>query len=386
MEFPTGQASTIGGRLVELAGRFPRRRRAIPDSRPRARRAARVADPGRAPAGAARLAGNHRARQGVAMTPRRRRLTPEKMIALLRDGNVSEFFGRARLLEPADLADVLALADEDERVEIAKLLPPELTGEALTEMPEHRARRGDAGGAHVGAGRRDRGRDARRRRGGPPGRAGARAAAPHPVRGGRAGAGRRRAPPRIRRGERRRTHDRGHGHGRRGRHRARGAGEHPPAGGGRRGLHRDLRGGTGPAPGRDPGLQAPGDRGAGPDGAGAHGGARRDRRPRDGPGGGGPPHGPLQRAQHSGGGPRRPSSRAHHLRRRVGRRGAGGHRGPAPLRRRVGRKKISAPAGSRRSRPGCRGWWSICSRRSSRLRWWACSATWCGRSPRSPPG
>lgn len=67
---------------------------------------------------------------------RRRRMTPEKMIALLRDGNVSEFFGRARLLEPADLADVLALADEDERVEIAKLLPPELTGEALTEMPD----------------------------------------------------------------------------------------------------------------------------------------------------------------------------------------------------------------------------------------------------------
>jgi len=67
---------------------------------------------------------------------RRRRVTPEKMIGLLRDGNVSEFFARARMLEPADLADVLALADEDERIEIAKLLPPELTGEALTEMPE----------------------------------------------------------------------------------------------------------------------------------------------------------------------------------------------------------------------------------------------------------
>ncbi|HEV8197361.1 MAG TPA: magnesium transporter [Gemmatimonadales bacterium] len=66
----------------------------------------------------------------------RRRLSPENMISLLRDGHVSEFFGRARMLEATDLADVLALADDDERVEIAKLLPPELTGEALTEMPE----------------------------------------------------------------------------------------------------------------------------------------------------------------------------------------------------------------------------------------------------------
>jgi magnesium transporter len=66
----------------------------------------------------------------------RRRLSPEKMISLLRDGHVSEFFGRARLLEATDLADVLALADDDERIEIAKLLPPDLTGEALTEMPE----------------------------------------------------------------------------------------------------------------------------------------------------------------------------------------------------------------------------------------------------------
>jgi magnesium transporter len=65
----------------------------------------------------------------------RKTLPAERLIGLLRDGNVSEFFARARMLEPADLADVLALADEDERVEIAKLLPPNLTGEALIEMP-----------------------------------------------------------------------------------------------------------------------------------------------------------------------------------------------------------------------------------------------------------
>ena len=60
----------------------------------------------------------------------------QDLIALLREGRVSEFLGRARMLDPADLADVLALADDDERVEIAKLLPPDLTGEALIEMPD----------------------------------------------------------------------------------------------------------------------------------------------------------------------------------------------------------------------------------------------------------
>ncbi|HEV8598426.1 MAG TPA: magnesium transporter [Gemmatimonadales bacterium] len=59
----------------------------------------------------------------------------QDLIALLREGKISEFLARSRLLEPADLADVLALADDEERVEIAKLLPPDLTGEALVEMP-----------------------------------------------------------------------------------------------------------------------------------------------------------------------------------------------------------------------------------------------------------
>ena len=60
----------------------------------------------------------------------------DRLIALLRDGQVSEFLAHARMLEAADLADVLALADDDERVEIAKLLPPDLTGEALVAMPD----------------------------------------------------------------------------------------------------------------------------------------------------------------------------------------------------------------------------------------------------------
>jgi magnesium transporter len=66
----------------------------------------------------------------------RRPLPAARLLELLREGQVSEFLARARLLEAADLADVLAQADEDERIEIAKLLPPDLTGEALIEMPE----------------------------------------------------------------------------------------------------------------------------------------------------------------------------------------------------------------------------------------------------------
>ena len=65
----------------------------------------------------------------------RKPLAPGRMLALFRAGNTVEFVARAQMLEPADLADVLALAKDEERVEIANLLPPELTGEALIEMP-----------------------------------------------------------------------------------------------------------------------------------------------------------------------------------------------------------------------------------------------------------
>jgi magnesium transporter len=60
----------------------------------------------------------------------------EVLLGLVRDGQVNEFVRRAAELEPADLADVLAEADDDERVEIVKLLPPALSAQALSELPE----------------------------------------------------------------------------------------------------------------------------------------------------------------------------------------------------------------------------------------------------------
>jgi magnesium transporter len=63
-------------------------------------------------------------------------VSAETLLALVRDGEVNEFVVRAAELEPADLADVLAIADDDERIEIVKLLPPELSALALSELPE----------------------------------------------------------------------------------------------------------------------------------------------------------------------------------------------------------------------------------------------------------
>ncbi len=62
--------------------------------------------------------------------------TADYMVALARAGQVEEFIRLATGLEPADLGDVLAALDEGERLEIVRLLPPALSGEALVEMPE----------------------------------------------------------------------------------------------------------------------------------------------------------------------------------------------------------------------------------------------------------
>jgi magnesium transporter len=62
--------------------------------------------------------------------------TADFMVALARSGQVDEFIRLATDLEPADLGDVLAALDEGERLEIVRLLPPALSGEALVEMPE----------------------------------------------------------------------------------------------------------------------------------------------------------------------------------------------------------------------------------------------------------
>ena len=59
----------------------------------------------------------------------------EELLALWRTGRIDEFLARSDELDPADLADVLAAAADDERIAIVKRLPASLSGSALWEMP-----------------------------------------------------------------------------------------------------------------------------------------------------------------------------------------------------------------------------------------------------------
>jgi magnesium transporter len=63
-------------------------------------------------------------------------LSVDAMIALIRGGRLAEFLVRAVKLEPADLADVFAQLEDDERLEVVKRLPPDVSGSALVEMRE----------------------------------------------------------------------------------------------------------------------------------------------------------------------------------------------------------------------------------------------------------
>ncbi|HET7470415.1 MAG TPA: magnesium transporter [Gemmatimonadales bacterium] len=69
------------------------------------------------------------------MTPSDDRVA--RMVDLVRTGEITVFVRRAREFEPADLADVLAALDERDRLTVVQALPPELSGQALVEMPEH---------------------------------------------------------------------------------------------------------------------------------------------------------------------------------------------------------------------------------------------------------
>jgi magnesium transporter len=60
----------------------------------------------------------------------------DRMVELVRKGEIALFIRRAHDLEPADLADVLTTLDNQERVAIVQALPPELSSQALAEMPE----------------------------------------------------------------------------------------------------------------------------------------------------------------------------------------------------------------------------------------------------------
>jgi magnesium transporter len=60
----------------------------------------------------------------------------EHMVDLVRTGEIKIFVRRAHDFEPADLADVLAALDDDERVAAVQALPAELSSQALAELPE----------------------------------------------------------------------------------------------------------------------------------------------------------------------------------------------------------------------------------------------------------
>jgi magnesium transporter len=58
------------------------------------------------------------------------------MVDLVRTGEIPAFVRRARDFEPADLADVLSALDDGDRLTAVQALPPELSSQALAEMPE----------------------------------------------------------------------------------------------------------------------------------------------------------------------------------------------------------------------------------------------------------
>jgi magnesium transporter len=60
----------------------------------------------------------------------------DRMVELVRRGELTLFTRRAHDFEPADLAEVLTALDEKERVSVVQALPPELSSQALAEMPE----------------------------------------------------------------------------------------------------------------------------------------------------------------------------------------------------------------------------------------------------------
>ena len=60
----------------------------------------------------------------------------QSMLDLLRAGNLKGFLARAQEAEPADLGDVLASLDDQQRLEVVRALPRRLSGKALIEMAD----------------------------------------------------------------------------------------------------------------------------------------------------------------------------------------------------------------------------------------------------------
>jgi magnesium transporter len=60
----------------------------------------------------------------------------ERMVDLVRNGEITVFVRRAQEFEPADLADVLSALGDQDRLTAVQALPPEVSSQALAEMPE----------------------------------------------------------------------------------------------------------------------------------------------------------------------------------------------------------------------------------------------------------
>ncbi|MGB7211775.1 MAG: magnesium transporter [Gemmatimonadales bacterium] len=60
----------------------------------------------------------------------------DELVDLVRAGRIREFQFRARDIDPADLADVFASLNEEERLAAVRTLPARLSGQALVMMPE----------------------------------------------------------------------------------------------------------------------------------------------------------------------------------------------------------------------------------------------------------
>lgn len=59
----------------------------------------------------------------------------DELVALVREGHLEAFIARAYHLKAPDLADVLASLDEHARLNLVRVLPPELSSQALIELP-----------------------------------------------------------------------------------------------------------------------------------------------------------------------------------------------------------------------------------------------------------
>ena len=293
---PTGRSTTVGGLMVEWAGRIPDRRRALPRPRARARRPGGLAHPGRAarhppaPAPAVRAAagsprherlararrvgwstwsGTARSSTFVRAGARLRARRPRRRAR--RAGGATSASPWCRRCRPSSPARRWPRCREEEHAE-----------ETLAALDP-----GAGGGDRRGAGGRRRGRHPPRARAGDAGA--------HPP-GGR-GPRRGRAAAALRRGDRRRPDDHAPGHGARHRDRGRGAGRDPAAGGGGGGVLPGVRGGRRPAPGRRAPVQEPRGEPARPAGPRVHGRRRHRGAARGRPGGGRAGDGALQPAE-----------------------------------------------------------------------------------------